>query len=91
MSKTAKLKISGAVQGVGLRYTITQYAKENDYKGWVRNEPDGTVICCLECGEEKLNKFIDWLKGNKSIPGINQVQANWEESDMEHEDFMIRY
>ena len=34
---------SGRVQGVGFRATLRRLAEDAAIRGWVRNEPDGTV------------------------------------------------
>ena len=36
----------GRVQGVGLRFTVTGFAKKYNVTGWVSNLYDGTVEPC---------------------------------------------
>lgn len=89
MSKTVQLKITGQVQGVGLRYTIFNYAKENNLKGWIRNEPDNTVSCFLQNDESQVEKFIIWLR--RKMRGIEDIAANWTDNEAIFEDFIIKY
>jgi acylphosphatase len=55
--------ILGKVQGVGYRYFTQEIAKLSGIKGWVRNQPDGSVECLaagkssdLEIFEKKIRK-----------------------------------
>ena len=91
MSKIALIEISGQVQGVGLRYTVFQHAKENNLKGWIRNEPHGTVLCCLQDKSDKVDKFVCWLKEEKSLAGISDVKVTWQDVLSEYDDFIIKY
>lgn len=56
------ITFSGAVQGVGFRYTAVNVAKGYDVAGWVRNEPDGTVQCVSEGEPTELDKFLASIK-----------------------------
>jgi len=47
----------GNVQGVGFRYTTRNVAAGYDIAGWVRNEPDGSVLCEVEGDEPELQRF----------------------------------
>ncbi|MBL9000651.1 MAG: acylphosphatase [Phycisphaerae bacterium] len=38
------VRFSGRVQGVGFRATARHTARDYPVTGWVRNEPDGTVL-----------------------------------------------
>jgi acylphosphatase len=45
--ETAKVRVTGRVQGVGFRAWTEREARRLGLKGWVRNEPDGAVIAFL--------------------------------------------
>ena len=47
----------GNVQGVGFRYTTRNVAAGYAVTGWVRNEPDGSVLCVVEGDEVELQRF----------------------------------
>ena len=49
---------SGRVQGVGFRFTACRVAGRFDLAGWVRNEPDGTVLCVVEGRRDELDRFV---------------------------------
>jgi acylphosphatase len=90
MPKAAYLIISGQVQGVGLRYSIDQYAKSKGLTGWVRNEPNGTVSCCLQNNEEEVKEFIDWLR-NELPAKIGEIKEDWQEDLANYDNFFIKY
>ena len=66
------LRLNGEVQGVGLRYAIKRKADQLKLKGWVQNEADGTVNCCLSDNQKKIEEFIHWLENNYNIDQIFQ-------------------
>tara|TARA_Y100001933_G_scaffold215381_1_gene222031 strand:+ start:1829 stop:2110 length:282 start_codon:yes stop_codon:yes gene_type:complete len=43
-----RLIYTGRVQGVGFRATVRAAAKRFGATGWVRNEPDGTVLAEIQ-------------------------------------------
>jgi acylphosphatase len=58
--KHINLKISGRVQGVGFRYSARSAARFYNIKGFVRNEPDGSVYVEAEGENENIRKFAEW-------------------------------
>ena len=52
--------LEGKVQGVGFRETTKYVADQSGIKGFVRNEPDGTVYMEAEGEQWELDAFIDW-------------------------------
>jgi acylphosphatase len=49
---------TGHVQGVGFRYTTVNVAAGYAVTGWVRNQPDGAVLCVAEGEEAELRRFV---------------------------------
>jgi acylphosphatase len=82
------LIISGDVQGVGLRYEVLNYAKKFHLMGWVKNENNGTVKCCLSNKETEVIHFSNWLKDNFQIDKIDFKKI---ESEEKFNDFQIKY
>lgn len=60
--KHFKLNVSGKVQGVFFRASTKDAADALGIKGFVRNEPDGSVYIEAEGEEEKLNQFMEWCR-----------------------------
>ncbi len=48
---------TGRVQGVGFRATTRHLARKHEVDGFVRNEPDGSVLCVAEGTREELARF----------------------------------
>lgn len=60
----------GRVQGVGLRFTVTGFAKKYHVTGWVRNLFDGSVEMEVQGAEHRVALFIEEL--NSDAPGGNR-------------------
>lgn len=59
--RTTKIRVKGAVQGVGYRPFVSKYATEYGLKGWVKNI--GAAVDILVTGEEsKIKDFIQVIK-----------------------------
>jgi acylphosphatase len=60
MKKHLTITISGKVQGVFFRASAMEQAGALGIKGFVRNEPDGSVYIEAEGEEIILEQFIEW-------------------------------
>lgn len=60
----------GRVQGVGLRFTVTGFAKKHNVTGWVRNLYDGTVEMEVQGLEHRVDLFLQELSSDQ--PGGNR-------------------
>ncbi len=82
--------LSGKVQGVGMRATVTQLARQHVLAGWVRNLPDGRVELWCEGSGESLRVFLTELTGiMRSF--IREMQEDWGDATGQYEDFEVRF
>ncbi len=90
MVKRYRLLFTGRVQGVGFRWRNFRYARQHGLSGWVQNQDDGTVLLEIEGEEEKLKKFMQYLKNN---PGYAVITSQICEEIKPEGDkkFIIRY
>jgi len=88
--KHLNIKVIGRVQGVGFRYSALHMARNLNLKGFVRNNPDGSVYIEAEGDEENLNIFTDWCRNS---PGGSRVdRALITEGPMRNfEDFSVNF
>ena len=54
------VRVTGRVQGVNYRATAAREARRRGLAGWVRNEPDGSVLLDVEGDPAALEAFLDW-------------------------------
>ena len=71
-TKTIKLYLYGMVQGVGIRFTITQIAKKTVVKGYVKNLSNGSVEIVAQGHKDKIDTFIEKVK-NASTGNITDI------------------
>ncbi|HWB19653.1 MAG TPA: acylphosphatase [Phycisphaerales bacterium] len=62
------IRFTGRVQGVGFRATTVRVARDFSVAGWVRNEPDGSVLCVAEGADDELQRFRDAI--HRSMQGF---------------------
>jgi acylphosphatase len=60
--KAVQIIVRGKVQGVGFRYYSRKKAAEFDVKGFVKNQPDGSVYIEAEGKTIDLETFVDWCR-----------------------------
>lgn len=72
--------VSGRVQGVGFRWFTLRRARALDLRGWVRNNPDGSV----EVRAEGHSLALDALESNlrtgppgSSVRGVKMREAEF--------------
>ncbi len=85
----ARLLISGAVQGVGYRYSCRREAGARGLSGWVRNLPDGRVEALLQGPEETVQAMIAWCRRGPSDAEVADVAVAYEEAGDDLEGFRI--
>ena len=58
-NKTILVSIRGRVQGVGYRMWAEREAQALGLRGWVRNEPDGSVTALVGGPDEAVEKMLE--------------------------------
>ena len=78
-SATARLeaRIHGLVQGVGFRMFARDRARHLGLAGFVRNEPDGSVLVVAEGPRADLNALLAELRRGPRGAHIAHVNTQW--------------
>jgi len=71
--KAVKVIIYGKVQGVGFRNFVFLHAKRLNIKGYVKNNPDGTVEAVFEGDENNINKMIKLCKRGPERARVDKI------------------
>ncbi len=89
--KHLNVKVTGKVQGVWFRKYTQDKALSLHLKGFVRNEPDGSVYVEVESSDETaLNEFVQWLYQGSPMSKVEKVHILDETSCRGFDDFVIR-
>lgn len=76
MKKRIKYTFTGYVQGVGFRYRAYHAANSLGLTGWVRNEPDGSVIMEVQGEDSGIREMIEMIKSGRFIEIENSYSEN---------------
>ncbi len=89
--KTYKFIVSGRVQGVGYRAYVRENARKHNFKGYVKNLPDGIVeaVANIE-NDERLKEFIEILKEGSPFSQVKNIEF-FEIPNENFNEFEIRY
>jgi acylphosphatase len=69
------LKISGRVQGVGFRYSISEEAERLGVTGWVRNRRDGTVEAVIDGAPDAVEAVLAWARRGPRGASVTDVEV----------------
>lgn len=73
MTKGVILTIYGKVQNVGFRHHTRKTAEKHDIKGFVKNQPDGSVHVEAEGEEVNLDHFVLWCHDGPMWARVDRV------------------
>jgi len=76
MKKHVNIRLSGRVQNVGFRYAAMLTAEKYDIKGFIKNEPDGTVYIEAEGKEPQINHFIAWCHDGPASARVDNIETS---------------
>jgi len=83
-TKSVHARISGRVQGVSFRAWTQTEASVRGLRGWVRNEPDGTVAAVIAGPAEAVDDMARSLERGPPAAVVRAVEiarADWPETD----------
>ncbi|MGD1890170.1 MAG: acylphosphatase [Cyclobacteriaceae bacterium] len=83
------IKVTGVVQGVFFRASTRDKAQSLGIRGWVRNEPDGSVLIWAESEEDVLQELIEWCHQGPPRAEVTDVLVETKEEES-YTDFSIR-
>lgn len=89
MKINRQVKVIGQVQGVFFRQSTLQKAKELGIKGWVKNEPDGSVLAEIEGFQLEILEMERWLKSGPPLAKVENLLVSEGEAKG-YQDFLIR-
>lgn len=87
----AEIVVSGMVQGVGYRYFVQRKARQYNLPGYVKNLPNGNVLCEVEGDGGIIRDFIRELKIGPSFSGVSGVTVNTSFDLYGYKSFEVRY
>lgn len=82
------VRVFGKVQGVYFRQSTLTKAQELGIKGWVKNEPDGSVSAELEGEEAHISKMLEWMKKGPERASVDNLQIS-QGKVRDYQDFRI--
>ena len=65
--------MTGRVQGVSFRWYTQERARRLGVSGWVRNEPDGSVLVHAEGDDEAVDALVEWCRRGPSTAKVGDV------------------
>ncbi len=83
------IRVKGRVQGVGFRYFVHQSAVQANIVGWVRNTPDGDVVCEAEGDKACLEDWLRKLRQGPAMACVDDVLIERHESKGLFSEFSI--
>lgn len=71
------LRIRGRVQGVGYRASTYEQARALGLRGWVRNEPDGSVLAVAEGSQAGLESLREFCEQGPPSARVTAIEQEW--------------
>ena len=84
--------VYGRVQGVFYRKFVSQALMKKQYKGYIRNLPDGTVEVVAEIFDDEFDIFLDILKEGSPLSAVEDIKYEIiDDAQFNTDGFEIRY
>ena len=84
--------ISGRVQGVYYRKSVSQNMMKKQFKGYIQNLPDGTVEVVAEVFDDEFDTFMTIIKEGSPLSTVEDIQYEIiNDAQFETDGFEVRY
>lgn len=87
--KTVRVHFVGEVQGVGFRFSCHSLAERSGIRGWIRNNPDGSVTLVAQGKTETIDQYI--LSINALFKNNIRSCETFDEAASLYENFTIKF
>jgi acylphosphatase len=71
--KAIQARVTGRVQGVSFRWYAQEQARRLGVAGWVRNEPDGSVLLHAEGEDQAVDELVAWCHDGPGLARVGDV------------------
>jgi len=75
VERAVEIVVSGVVQGVAFRWHASGQAARLGVRGWVRNEPDGTVRSRAEGPADAVEQYVSWCHQGPRWAVVERVEV----------------
>ena len=89
--RRVQARVFGQVQGVGYRYFVQRAARTLRLTGYVRNEPDHTVLVEAQGPETDLEELLRELQFGTSVARVDRLKIDWLDAVKSEDEFLIRF
>jgi acylphosphatase len=90
MTRAVQVEVSGEVQGVSFRAYAAREAVRLELVGWVRNEPDGSVLAHYEGEDDAVEEMLTWCREGSPSATVHHVEVR-DVEPTRHGSFEVRY
>lgn len=91
MVRRLQVRVRGQVQGVGYRYFVQRVARTLNLTGYVRNEPEGSVLVEAQGTETALQDLLRELQFGTSAARVERIKSDWLDVVKPDKEFIIRF
>jgi acylphosphatase len=74
--KHLNITVQGRVQGVSYRYTTKAVADQLGVRGFIKNNPDGSVYLEAEADEWNMQLFLDWCNDGPTGAIVSSITTD---------------
>lgn len=86
-----EISVTGRVQGVGFRMFTVRTAQACGVRGWVRNEPDGSVLIHAVGSADAMDQFRTAVRRGPTFGRVDDMTLEPLPSQTQYTQFDVKY